>query len=168
MAADLEQLLRDYRANPADWKLAHETALAYTERSQFAEAATYYRKALALNPSFLPARKNLAVVLWFAGKHAEAEALFRQLIREVPKDPVPRLYLGLAAHDRAQHGEARRQFASAGELATANPDVFPEVLESYLATGDKSLTGSATKLVEGTNPSNSRFARRPSSTVMVA
>ncbi len=76
MAADLEQLLRAYRANPSDWKLAHETALAYTERSQFAEAAIYYRKALALNPGFLPARKNLAVVLWFGGKHAEAEAIF--------------------------------------------------------------------------------------------
>lgn len=150
MAADLEQLLRAYRANPSDWKLAHETALAYTERSQFAEAAIYYRKALALNPGFLPARKNLAVVLWFGGKHAEAEVIFRQLVRELPKDPVPRLYLGLAAHGRAQHDEAHRHFASAGELATLNPDVFPEVLESYLATGDKSLAGSATRLVEST------------------
>ncbi len=63
---------------------------------------------------------------------------------------MPRLYLGLAAHGRAQHDEAHRQFASAGELATLNPDVFPEVLESYLATGDKSLAGSATRLVEST------------------
>jgi tetratricopeptide (TPR) repeat protein len=150
MAADLEQLLKEFRANPADWKLAHETALAYTERSRFAEAAIYYRKALNLNPSFLPARKNLAVVLWFDGKHAEAESLFRQLALKLPKDPVPRLYLGLAAHARAQHAEAYREFASAGELATLNPDVFPEVLESYLAAGDKSLARNAAKLVEST------------------
>ena len=65
----------------------------------------------------------------------------------MPNDPVPHLYLGLAAHGRAQYAEAHRQFASAGELATANPDVVPEVLESYLATGDRSVLENVTKLV---------------------
>ena len=95
----------------------------------------------------MPARKNLAVVPWFAGKHAESEVLFRQLVADLPKDPVPHLYLGLAAHGRAQYADAHRQFVSAGELATVNPDVVPEVLESYLATGDKSVLESVTKLV---------------------
>ena len=36
---------------------------------------------------------------------------------------------------------------AAGELATANPDVVPEVLESYLATRDRSILENATKLV---------------------
>jgi tetratricopeptide (TPR) repeat protein len=140
-------LLAAYRSNPKDWKLAHQTALAYTERNQFNEAATYFRKALAGNPGFVPARKNLAVVLWFAGKHAESEVLFRQLVPDLPNDPVPHLYLGLALHGRAQYAEAHRQFASAGELATANPDVVPEVLESYLAAGDRSVLENATRLV---------------------
>lgn len=147
VGADLDKVLAAYRANPKDWKLAHQTALAYTERNQFNEAATYFRKALAGNPGFVPARKNLAVVLWFGGRHAESEVLFRQLAADLPKDPIPHLYLGLAAHGRAQYSEAHRQFASSGELATANPDVVPEVLDSYLATGDRSVLVNATKLV---------------------
>jgi tetratricopeptide (TPR) repeat protein len=147
VGADLEQLLAAYRANPSDWKIAHQTALAYTERNQFKEAAEYYRKALAGNPAFLPARKNLAVVLWFAGRRAEAEPLFRRLLPQIPNDPVPHLYLGLAAHARAQHKEARDQFAGAGDLALSNPDVLPEVVESYLAVKDTSVLPSVANVL---------------------
>ena len=147
LGADLDQLLAAYRANPSDWKIAHQAALAYTERSQFTEAAAFYRKALAGNPGFLPARKNLAVVLWFAGRRSEAEGIFRQLLPQLPRDPVPHLYLGLAAHARAQHKEARDQFAAAGALALANPDVLPEVIESYLAVKDNSVLAKAASLL---------------------
>ena len=87
LGADLDQLLAAHRANPSDWKIAHQAALAYTERGQFTEAAEFYRKALAGNPGFLPARKNLAVVLWFAGHRSEAEAIFRQLLPQLPRRP---------------------------------------------------------------------------------
>jgi tetratricopeptide (TPR) repeat protein len=150
LGADLEQLLAAHRANPSDWKVAHQTALAYTERNQFTEAAVFYRKALAGNPGFLPARKNLAVVLWFAGHHSEAEAIFRQLLPRLPDDPVPHLYLGLAAHARAQYKEAHDQFAAAGALALANPDVLPEVVESYLAVKDMSVLARAASLLAST------------------
>lgn len=145
--ADLEQLLAAGRASPSDWQIAHRTALAYTERSQFPQAAQFYRKALEGNPGFLPARKNLGVVLWFAGRRAEAEAIFRRLLPQIPRDPVPHLYLGLAAHGRAQHKEARDQFAAAGDLALANPDLVPEVAESYLAVKDQSVLAGAGKLL---------------------
>jgi tetratricopeptide (TPR) repeat protein len=138
-AADLQQLLRAHQERPGDWKIAHETALAYTERNQFSEAAAFYRKALAANPGFLPAQKNLAVVLWFAGRHAESERLFRQLIARIPNDPVPHLYLGLADHNGNRHADAHRHFAAAGALALENPDVLPEVVGSYLAVKDKSV-----------------------------
>ncbi len=147
LGADLEQILAAHRANPSDWKIAHQAALAYTERSQFTEAAAFYRKALAGNPGFVPARKNLAVVLWFAGRRSEAEPIFRQLLPQLPSGPVPRLYLGLAAHARAQHKEAHDQFAAAGALALANPDVLPEVIESYLAVKDNSVLARATSLL---------------------
>jgi len=145
--ADLEKLLAAGRANPSDWQIANQTALAYTERNQFLEAAKFYRKALVGNPGFLPARKNLGVVLWFAGSRAEAETIFRQLLPQIPRDPVPHLYLGLAAHARAQHKEAHDRFAVAGDLALANPDVLPEVAESYLAVKDLSVLAGAGKVL---------------------
>jgi tetratricopeptide (TPR) repeat protein len=144
-AADLDQLVAAHRANPSDWKIAHQIALAYTNRGDFVHAAEFYRKALAGNPGFLPARKNLAVVLWFAGRHAESEAAFRELLPQIPRDPVPHLYLGLAAHSRAQHKDAHRHFAAAGDLALTNPDVLPQVVESYLAVKDSSVLATTAK-----------------------
>jgi tetratricopeptide (TPR) repeat protein len=146
-AANLDQLLAAHRASPGDWKIAHQVALAYTERNQFAEAAEFYRKALTGNPGFVPARKNLAVVLWFATRRTEAEAVFRKLSVEIPRDPVPQLYLGLAAHDRGQHAEAHRRFAAAGDLALNNPDVLPQVVESYLAAKDNSVLARAASVL---------------------
>ncbi len=148
--ADLQALLDQHKRNPVDWKIANEVALAYTERSQFAEAANFFRKALVGNPGFVPARKNLGVVLWFAGNHSESAAVFRKLVVAIPNDPVPHLYLGLAAHSRAAHAEAHRHFAAAGDLAVANPDVVVEVLESYLAVRDQSVLDRTEKLLDAT------------------
>jgi tetratricopeptide (TPR) repeat protein len=146
-AADLEQLLMAYRADPSNWKIAHQVALAYTERNQFTEAADYYRKALIGNPGFLPARKNLGVVLWFAGQRGEAETVFRHVLPQIPQDPVPHLYLGLADHGRSQYIDARRHFAAAGDLALSNPDFLPEVAESYLAAKDQSVLSRAAAML---------------------
>ena len=54
----------------------------------------------------------------------------------MPADPVPHLYLGLAAHGRREFAAAKIQFEKAGELASENPEVLPAVAESYLATSD--------------------------------
>jgi Flp pilus assembly protein TadD len=134
-----ERLLEQHRAQPGDWKLCNQIAIHYTQVQEFERAAEFFRKVLKLNPQFIPARKNLAVVLWFGGKKIEAETQFRNLLDVLPADPVPYLYLGLACHDRGRHSEARQHFAKAGDLAMRNPEVLPAVLNSYLAAGDPSI-----------------------------
>src|SRR5574341_570128 len=88
-----------------DWKASHELGLAATKLGKLPEAEKHYREALRLNPGFVPARKNLAVVLWFLGRRAESEREFQGLLKEIPADPVPHLYLGLAAQERRQFVE---------------------------------------------------------------
>src|SRR5574341_1048037 len=115
-----------------DWKISHELGLAATKLGKLEEAEKHYREALKLNPGFIPARKNLAVVLWFLGRKAESEREFQGLLKEIPADPVPHLYLGLAAQERRQFVEAAEHFEKVGDLALNNPEVLPAVLTSYL------------------------------------
>jgi tetratricopeptide (TPR) repeat protein len=151
LAADsvrLTSLLQQFRERPSDWKLCNEIAAAYVADQQFERAAEFYRKVATLNAAFLPARKNLAVVLWFAGRKSEAEPLFRQLVREIPNDPVPHLYLGLANYEREQYVEAARQFSGAGDLAFRNPEVLPAAVDSVLAADDTSAVPAALQFVD--------------------
>ena len=142
-SARLRSLLEEFRERPSDWKLCNEIATAYVADHQFDRAAEFYKKVTSLNAAFLPARKNLAVVLWFAGRKAEAEPLFRQLARQIPNDPVPHVYLGLAHYERGQYVEAAGQFSSAGDLALRNPEVLPAAIDSLLAINDTSAVSAA-------------------------
>src|SRR3954470_19341168 len=67
-SARLTSLLEEFRERPSDWKLCNEIAAAYVADQKFDRAAEFYKKVTSLNAAFLPARKNLAVVLWFAGR----------------------------------------------------------------------------------------------------
>ncbi|HVX67967.1 MAG TPA: tetratricopeptide repeat protein [Bryobacteraceae bacterium] len=111
----------------------------HAQRREFAQAEQLYRRALALEPASVPARKNLATVLWFQDRKAEAEREFGAVMKQAPRDPVPHLYVGLAAHSRKQFAAAALHFQQAGPLALDNPEVLPAVLEAFLATRDTAV-----------------------------
>jgi tetratricopeptide (TPR) repeat protein len=137
----LPLLLEADRAQPRNPGICQQIGIAYTQLQQFTEAAQFYRKALSLNPQLLPARKNLGVVLWFAGHRKEAESQFELVLSASPNEPVPHFYLGMLEHERGKYAKARDHFRKAGSLALENPEAFPAVLETGLATRDQTLTG---------------------------
>ena len=47
-AQALTSLLEQHRADPMDWKLCNQIAIAYTEQQKFEEAAEFYRKVTVL------------------------------------------------------------------------------------------------------------------------
>jgi Flp pilus assembly protein TadD len=129
-------LLDLHRSEPSNADLCEQIGIAYTQLENFPEAERFYREALRLNPQFLAARKNLGTVLWFLDRKNESEREFLAVTKARPADPVPHLYLGLAAHALQQFSRAREEFDKAGALASDNPEVLPAVVESHLATGD--------------------------------
>ncbi len=135
----LPLLLETYRSGPKDFRVCHQVALAYTQLEQFEKAAEFYRKALQLNPDFIPARKNLGTVLWFSNHKEEAEREFLSVTKAVPLDPVPHFYLGCLQYERKQFTKAKAHFERAGDLAFNNPEALPMVLETYLASRDPSF-----------------------------
>jgi superkiller protein 3 len=135
----LNALVEAHRARPGDANLCLQIGVLYTQAQQLDKAEEFYRKALAIDPALLPARKNLATVLWFLNRRTESEREFRTVGRLRPDDPVPHLYLGLAASDRKQYAPAKAHFEKAGPLAVDNPEVLPAVLQAFLAVKDFSL-----------------------------
>lgn len=132
----LPALLELYRAQPGNARLCLQIGIAYTRLQQLDSAALYYRAALKIDPALTSARKNLATVLWFLNKKRESEREFLSVVKLLPKDPVPHLYLGLAEHERKQFSSAKSHFEKAGSLAMDNPEVLPIVVETLLATND--------------------------------
>src|SRR6266852_4415621 len=114
--ASLPDLLQRYQAQPDDYRLCQEIGVAYTRSGQLDKAEEFFRQAVRLKPDFLPARKNLATVLWFLNHKQESEREFQALVKLLPNDPTPRLYLGLAAYDRKQFADAVANFEKAGAL----------------------------------------------------
>jgi Flp pilus assembly protein TadD len=159
-AEALPPLLQLHKAEPGNWQACHLIGIVYTQLQQLENARDYYRKALQLNPAFAPARKNLAVVLWFLNDRAESEREFLAVAKDTPADPVPQLYLGLAAHERKEYAEARRRFQNAGELALSNPEVLPAVVESFLGAGDPSVPRQLLQKLEAAERLDAQLAYR--------
>lgn len=129
-------LLELHRAAPSDPNLCQQIGIAYTQLNDLAQAEKFYREAVRIDSNFYAARKNLGTVLWFLNRRNESEREFLVVTRALPADPVPHLYLGLAAAGRHDFAQAKEEFKGAGTLASANPEVVQPVLESYLATHD--------------------------------
>jgi tetratricopeptide (TPR) repeat protein len=141
----LDLLLDLHRSQPSDANVCQQVGIAYTQLQNLTEAEKFYRQAVRLNPQFWAARKNLGTVLWFLDRKGESEREFLAVTKELPADPVPHLYLGLAAYERRDFPRAKMEFERAGTLASSNPEVLPAVFESHLATHDMSFP---TKVME--------------------
>jgi tetratricopeptide (TPR) repeat protein len=141
-------LLEAHRAQPQNLAICQQIGLAYLQLQQFEEASHFFRAALSLNPGLLPARKNLAVALWFAGQRKQAETEFVRVLTAAPNEPVPHFYLGMLRYELQEYPKARDHFHKAGSLALENPEAFSAVLETGLATNDQTLTEAVLRSAE--------------------
>ncbi len=76
---------------PTDSELLAGRAQVEVARGDTAKAIATYRRALAVNPRYLPARLGLADALWTSGQRDEARASYRSIVDEVPAALCPDL-----------------------------------------------------------------------------
>ncbi len=92
----------------------------YTDMSRFSQAETAYRKALQLQPKFVPAYVNLAQMLSRTGREGEGAALLLAGTRQVPDSADLYHALGLSKVRQKAVAESIPLLAKAAELDKDN------------------------------------------------
>ena len=92
----------------------------YATRGNAEGAIAEYRKAIAIDPTYLPAYANLADLYRARGADGDAEALLRQGIAKVPAGAALHHTLGLVLVRQKRGGDALKELAEADRLDPAN------------------------------------------------
>lgn len=112
------------------------------EKARYDAALASYRQAIRLDPSFGPAHRSLADLLYLLGARDEAIPAYVEAVRLDPEDVEARFSLGVLLADARRNGEAAEQFVQVvrldsrhyearGSLATMflRLDRIPDALE---------------------------------------
>jgi tetratricopeptide (TPR) repeat protein len=103
--------------NPVDVQTAYAQAIRKATEKSFQE----YQQALAIDPLFVPARINLAMLYDQRGQKEEAEAQFRQILEIEPDLAEVHYSLGLLiAENEDRLAEAVKSLETAARLAADN------------------------------------------------
>lgn len=133
-----------------------QRALADTlvREDRAAEAATRYRRAIAMHPAYAEALGRLGPLVHAAGRLDEAAALFRRAARLSPGEPYWRYDLGLVLRALGRKDEA---LAVLSEVAAEFPgfgDVHAHIGELHLERGDLDTAGRVFDAVVRGDPGN--------------
>jgi tetratricopeptide (TPR) repeat protein len=87
------------------------------------EAERYFSTALKIDPTFTPARKNLAITYFTAGQYEQAGVEFEKL-RSGPADlrSIASLFLGILAEKRQEYSRSVVLLKESGELLEQYPE----------------------------------------------
>jgi len=107
---------------------------AYATQGKDDEAERQYRRALAIDDRFYPARVNLAMLLARAGRQEEAEAQLRSARAEQPASGSIAFNLGLILAERGKTAEAEEALAAALE---ADPSLAAAAYNLGVIVGER-------------------------------
>ncbi len=99
--AAIPYLEKQLAAAPRDLKALNLMGIALTGAGKKDAAKERFRAALAIDPAFYPARKNLAINEYDSGRFDAARAQFEEVLKLAPVDEIANLYLG-EIHYRAK------------------------------------------------------------------
>ncbi len=120
LKASLESALAEYVASQelaADTPAAQlNMALLHHELGEEVEAESRYRRALALDPYFLPAHFNLATMLNAQARNPEAAEVLREAILRAPGEGELNFSLSLLLAEQGDMEGAAQQLERAAEL----------------------------------------------------
>jgi len=109
-------------AEPKDYSLYFNLALAYSLMGKDADAIPQYEKALGLKPDLYQANLNIAISLLRGKRGVEAVPYLTNAISEKPKEYRPNYYLGAALLASGDFAKAEAAYKTALEIDPKSPD----------------------------------------------
>ncbi len=123
-------------AEPRNLQFLNLAGLALTGKGEIEEANRRFKRALAIDPRFLPALKNLAVNEFNSGDLAEAERHIALALRQASEDPVANLYAGQLAYKEGNYARAAATLPKAQPFLARDAGLTAQLAISYLALGE--------------------------------
>jgi len=109
-------------AEPKDYSLYFNLALAYSLMGQDADAIPQYQKALELRPDLYQANLNIGITLLRGKRGAEAVPYLTSAVSEKPKEYRPNYYLGAALLASGEFAKAETAYTAALAIDPKSPD----------------------------------------------
>ena len=118
----VDDFTRAIAAEPADYTLHFNLALAYSLQGKDAEAVGEYKKTLQLKPDLYQAELNLGITLLRQKQPAESLAFFQAAAGERPKEYRPNYYLAAALLASGDFPKAEQAYMMALAIDPKSPD----------------------------------------------
>jgi tetratricopeptide (TPR) repeat protein len=125
------------RQTPRDLKGLNLLGLALTGAGRIDEANARFREALAIDASFYPAEKNLAINEFNQGRRTEAARRFERVLQRVPDDPIAHIHLGEIFFEQQDTRTALVHYQKGLARVAQNPSWQLHYAACLLASGDQ-------------------------------
>lgn len=122
--------------SPRSIKALNLLGIALTGAGQPEKANTRFKQALAIDPRFYPARKNLAINEFDRKRLPEAEAQFNRVLKDAPDDEIAHLYLGEIRFEKKDFPGALRHYAKGRGRIAQKAAWILHYAQCELAVGD--------------------------------
>lgn len=120
--AAVENFIAAIAAEPPDYTLHFNLALAYSLLGKDAEAVVEYKKTLEMKPGLYQADLNIGISLIREKHGAEAVPFLTEAVSQKPKEYRPNYYLASALTAANDFGNAEQAYLAALEIDPKSPD----------------------------------------------
>ena len=117
----IRYLEKQLAAAPRDLKALNLMGIALTGAGKRDAANVRFREALALDPGFYPARKNLAINEYDSGRLEDARGHLEAVLKLAPDDAIANLYLAEIHYRAKRHRVALGYYAKSGGRYAQDP-----------------------------------------------
>lgn len=132
----LDKFARTLALSRLDPALPNRIAGALLEKGHTDPALDYYRQAVGLDSTFVPAQVNTGSLLSLAGRHTEALPHFQSALRHAPRDPRTHYYAALGFYRTGQTDRARQLIEAGLQLPKLSPAQEQQMKQFLTSIGD--------------------------------
>ena len=154
--AAIRSLTVELQQSPQNLNALNLLGIALTGSGHPEQGNVRFKEAIAINPHFYPARKNLAINQFDMKHLAEAELQFNRVLKDAPSDEITHLYLGEISFAKNDFGTAVKNYEQSRRRLPQKASWILHYARSLLEQKDQVQATAVLKLLPE-NDGESRF-----------